>query len=93
MKVCIFTVDEILSFGLFIVGFDEGWQARVKRRTNLKRFKQVFGSHPAVYTAMWKDLQRASNNHRISLCLVALPHRPGRPSLPVSAGWYVRLEK
>jgi hypothetical protein len=55
--VVILTADEILSKGLLMVGFDVSRQQRVKRSTNLERFRSHFGSNPVVYAQIWEDLQ------------------------------------
>jgi hypothetical protein len=53
----ILTDDEVLAKGLMFVGFNEQRQARVKYETNLKRFKDHYGSKPIVYAQLWEDLQ------------------------------------
>lgn len=57
IRVVLFSENEILFEGLKLVGFPAERQARCGRKTNLRRFKRMFGSHPAVYVAVWKDLQ------------------------------------
>lgn len=42
--------------GLKRAGFDAVQQQRVKRETNVRRFKSHFGSSPLVYAAIWEDL-------------------------------------
>jgi hypothetical protein len=53
----ILTDDEVLSEGLQFVGFNESRQARVKKTTNVQRFKEHYGSIPRVYAQLWEDLQ------------------------------------
>jgi hypothetical protein len=53
----ILTDDEVLGKGLAMVGYNEERQARVKRATNIDRFKDHYGSIPVVYAQLWEDLQ------------------------------------
>jgi hypothetical protein len=53
----ILTDDEVLAKGLAMVGYNEERQARVKRATNIDRFKDHYGSIPVVYAQLWEDLQ------------------------------------
>jgi hypothetical protein len=55
-QITIFLESEILSMGLKRAGFDDVRQQRVKRETNVRRFKSHFGSSPLVYAAIWEDL-------------------------------------
>lgn len=50
-----------MKYGLQLLGFNDYRQKRVKRRTNLKRFKALYGSHPDVYQEMLIDLQTISD--------------------------------
>lgn len=47
--------------GLVYMGYTRQRQARVQRSTCVKWFKQMYGSHPCVYAAIWKDLQTLKN--------------------------------
>jgi K+-sensing histidine kinase KdpD len=49
-------VDDVLAKGLKLVGFDELRQSRVTKETNVKRFKDHYGSIPRVYARLWEDL-------------------------------------
>jgi hypothetical protein len=51
------TPDEILQEGLEIGGFNRQQQQRVKRDTNLRRFRAMYGSNPIVYAQIIEDLQ------------------------------------
>jgi hypothetical protein len=53
----ILTDDEVLAKGLDLVGYCEERQARVKKETNLVRFKDHYGSMQIVYAQLWEDLQ------------------------------------
>jgi hypothetical protein len=53
----ILTADEFLLKGLELGGFDIRRQGRVSQKTNLERFKGLYGSNPIVYAQMWEDLQ------------------------------------
>lgn len=53
-----FTTDEIISYGLELIGYSTYRQQRVKRKSLVKNFKRMYGSHPDVYQAIWKDLQK-----------------------------------
>lgn len=55
--VIILTANEFLRKGLEMVGFDRRRQQRVKRATNIQRFKDYYGSRPIVYAQIWEDLQ------------------------------------
>lgn len=60
-QVCKFSSNEIMKYGLKLLGFSEDRQNKVKRQTNVKRFKALYGSHPDVYREMFIDLQTISN--------------------------------
>lgn len=49
--------DDMLAYGLELIGFDEQRQGRVGRKTNLERFGQHYGSTPLVVAALWEKLQ------------------------------------
>lgn len=49
--------DEMLHCGLRLGGFDARRQQRVKRSTNLERFRALYGSNPVVYAEIFHDLQ------------------------------------
>ena len=53
----ILTAIEFLQKGLELAGFSRRRQQRVCRATNLRRFKDHFGSLPVVYAQIWEDLQ------------------------------------
>ena len=53
----ILTPDQIMRKGLELCGYDLKRQQRVKRETNLERFKDSYGSHPVVYAQIFEDLQ------------------------------------
>ena len=53
----IYTADEVLSFGLTLVGFDEHRQRRQQRKSNVEDFKGHFGTQPVVVAQIWEDLQ------------------------------------
>lgn len=56
-NICNYTEDEIMALGLRLVGYDEIRQQRVARKTNITRFKRMFGSSTQVVRAVWIDLQ------------------------------------
>ena len=56
----IITPDALLFLGNQLVGFDANRQV-VRRQKNLERFCCYFGSKPAVYSAIWTDLQTSAN--------------------------------
>jgi hypothetical protein len=56
MEAAILAPDDFMSIGLEMVGFSIDRQSRVKRSTNLKRFKSFYGSVPIVYANIWEDL-------------------------------------
>ena len=45
-KMIIYAPDEVLEKGLLIAGFSDYRQKRVKRDTNLRRFRDHFGTIP-----------------------------------------------
>lgn len=51
------TPDDMLAYGLDLVGFDHRRQGRVKRETNVARFGEHYGSTPLVVSAIWESLQ------------------------------------
>ena len=53
----IYTADDILEYGLEIVGFAIHRQEQVCRKTQLERFASHYGSKPVVYSEMWEDFQ------------------------------------
>jgi hypothetical protein len=54
--------DEILQEGLEIGGFNRQQQQRVKRNTNLRQFRAMYGSNPIVYAQIIEDLQTTHSN-------------------------------
>jgi len=53
----VLTVDQILSIGLNLAGFDSAWQtSNAARETHLRMFLSSYGSMPKVYAALWQDL-------------------------------------
>jgi hypothetical protein len=57
MAVVVYTPDEIMEHGLRMMSYDVAKQAKVCRDTNLKRFREMYGSLPVVYAHLWEDLQ------------------------------------
>ena len=55
------SAEEILSFGLSLVGYDNDRQKRVGNLTNRTRFRRMYGSVPEVVHALWIDLQKIKN--------------------------------
>lgn len=55
--VVVFSADEILFRGLELGGFDSRRQKNVQRKTNLERFRALYGSNPVVYAEIFHDLQ------------------------------------
>jgi hypothetical protein len=53
----ILTADELMRHGVVWAGYDQIRQQRVKRSTNIKRFKKKYGSAPVVCAQIWEDLQ------------------------------------
>jgi hypothetical protein len=53
----ILTDDQVMAKGLELIGFGVERQARVKKETNVRRFKDGYGSAPLVYAQIWEDLQ------------------------------------
>ena len=53
----VYTPDEVLFKGLIFVQKIEARQRKVKRQTNVKRFRSCYGADPAVYAQLWCDLQ------------------------------------
>lgn len=62
-SIILFTADQIMERGLIRVNHDKLAQARVGRKTNVRRFKRAFGSNPVVYAEIWEDLQTATPIH------------------------------
>lgn len=54
------TSNEILRTGLMYAGFDLGRQHNVQYKSNVQRFKQVYGPHPDALFAVW-TLLRTTN--------------------------------
>jgi hypothetical protein len=52
----LYTADEMLQMGLGQIGFSDDQQERVKRATNVRRFKAHYGSSPLVLATIWEDL-------------------------------------
>jgi hypothetical protein len=53
----LYTPDRMLEMGLELAGFDlSERQCRVKRDTNVRRFKSHYGSSPLVCAAIWENL-------------------------------------
>jgi len=52
----IVTIDEMLLFGLRMIGFNEKQIERANDDTNCQRFKDSFGASCIVATNMWEDL-------------------------------------
>lgn len=55
LQIC--SVDEVLSIGLKMFGFDEFRQKRQCRQSNVDDFKAHFGAQPIVLAQIWEDLQ------------------------------------
>ena len=53
----ILTADEVLQFGLELVGYQVKRQVRIKRCTRIRRFKSHFGSDPLIISVAWENLQ------------------------------------
>jgi hypothetical protein len=49
----VLTEGQLLSLGLLMGGYDA---ERAIHKTNLARFKSIFGSLPHVYAKLWEDL-------------------------------------
>lgn len=54
----IYTSDQVLSYGLSLVGFDSIRQSRQKKATNIEDFKAHYGVHPFVIASIWEQLQK-----------------------------------
>jgi len=52
----LYTADEMLRMGLGQIGLSDDQQNRVKRATNVRRFKAHYGSSPLVLATIWEDL-------------------------------------
>jgi len=59
-KTIIYTPDEIMAMGFELAGFDRHRQ-KVKRKTNLDRFRGAYGSAPVVVACIWEGLLTTSN--------------------------------
>jgi len=57
----IFTVDEMMIYGLRLGGYTQRRIDRSQRKTNVERFKSLYGSTPRVITIIWEDLQTTSD--------------------------------
>lgn len=53
--------DAVLERGLLIAGFDHRRQQRVKRATNVTRFRTWFGSRPNLVVQVWNNLQTSDD--------------------------------
>eukprot|EP00978_Attheya_sp_CCMP212_P046918 scaffold420211_cov47-Attheya_sp.AAC.1 len=47
------TPDEFMSLGLMMGGYDE---ERATRKSNMDRFKSIYGLLPHVFAHLWEDL-------------------------------------
>jgi hypothetical protein len=80
--------DEMLTKGLRLAGYKRRRRNRVKKETNIERFKAIFGSSPAVVAAIWEDLQLTEipeahvheNDRNIKYFLIALHHLKRYPT-------------
>jgi hypothetical protein len=52
-SVPVLTPDEFMSLGLMMGGYGE---ERVSQKSNMDRFKSIYGSLPHVYAQLWEDL-------------------------------------
>jgi len=56
MPLPILTEEETLFQGLFLVGFDEKRQKKVRTKKNMSRFRSHYSSNPIVYAVLWSRL-------------------------------------
>ena len=57
MALNIITASETLQRGLKLIGYNAEVQAKVKAKTNIRRFKRHYGSTPKALSVLWEDLQ------------------------------------
>lgn len=62
----ILSTQEVLFRGLFLLGFDERRQKRVRRKKNIRRFRTHYGSHPTVCGLLLEMLQTTESSANVN---------------------------
>ena len=78
----IFTIEEVLNFGLTLIGYKQRKIERAKDATNRTRFKSHYGASPTVAAIIYSDLQVTtiedafvpSSKRSLKFFLMALHH-------------------
>ena len=69
--------EELLEAGLEVAGF-KGWQ-KCKLKTNVERFKALFGTTPAVCKMVWDDMETSASKMIPLHLLLALRYLKAYP--------------